>query len=82
MAYGHVHIPNIRQWGDITLANISSVSLPLDGDSRAKYGLLTWKEGAGWTVAQQYVEYNIEQERQILSQVKPPDWESLGKRLG
>jgi predicted phosphodiesterase len=82
MAYGHVHIPNVRQWGDIKLANISSVSLPLDGDSRAKYGLLTWEDGQGWTIAHHYVDYDIEQERQLLSQVKPPDWESLGKRLG
>jgi hypothetical protein len=75
----------VRQWngrtGPITLANISSVSLPLDGDSRAKYGLLNWKQGEGWTVAHQYVGYDIEQERQILSRVKPPDWESLSQRL-
>ncbi|MFZ0548465.1 MAG: metallophosphoesterase family protein [Candidatus Promineifilaceae bacterium] len=82
MAYGHVHIPNIRHWGHIVLANISSVSLPLDGDSRAKYGLLTWEEGKGWTVTHQYIEYNIEQERQLLSQKQPPNWESLSKRLG
>jgi predicted phosphodiesterase len=86
LAFGHVHIPNIRIWngrsGPITLANISSVSLPLDGDPRAKYGLLTWSQGEGWSVNQQYVDYDIKQEQEILSQVKPPNWESLSKRLG
>lgn len=86
LAFGHIHIPNVRQWNGrsnkITLANISSVSLPLDGDYRAKYGLLTWTADDGWTVDQQYVDYNIDQEREILSQIKPPDWESLSQRLG
>lgn len=86
MAFGHVHIPNIRQWtgekGTVTLANISSVSLPLDGDSRAKYGLFTWTDGEGWTISHQYVDYDIGQEREILSQAKPPNWESLSERLG
>jgi predicted phosphodiesterase len=81
MAYGHIHIPSVRQWGSIKLANISSVSLPLDGDSRAKYGLLTWEEGAGWNISHHYVDYNVGQEKQLLSQLKPPDWESLSKRL-
>jgi predicted phosphodiesterase len=86
LAYGHVHIPNIRQWNGrnnaITLANISSVSLPLDGDARAKYGLLTWEQGSGWSITHQYIRYEIGQERQMLSQLKPPDWESLSQRLG
>jgi len=82
MAYGHVHIPNVRKWGHVTLANISSVSLPLDGDSRAKYGLLTWRESDGWAISHQYVSYDIEKERQVLAQAKPPNWESLSKRLG
>jgi predicted phosphodiesterase len=86
MAFGHIHIPNVREWngrhGRIILANISSVSLPLGGDSRAKYGLLTWHDGDGWSVSHQYVEYNIEKERQLLAQAQPPDWESLSERLG
>lgn len=80
LAFGHIHIPNIRQYGSITLANISSVSLPLDGDGRAKYGLLTWN-GEKWDISHQYVTYDIENERQVLAQVKPPDYESLSKRL-
>jgi predicted phosphodiesterase len=82
MAFGHVHIPNIRYWGDITLANISSVSLPLDGDGRAKYGLFTWDEAGGWAIEHQYVEYDIDKERQVLKEKRPPNWQSLSQQLG
>ena len=81
LAFGHLHVPNVRQWGDITLANISSVSLPGDGDDRAKYGLLTWADGAGWSVEHRYVEYDVDEELNALETLRPPDWENLGKRL-
>lgn len=81
LAFGHFHFPNIRHWQNVTLANISSVSLPMDGDPRAKYGLLTWEQDSGWTIEHQYVEYDIEKEIKTLSTIKPPDWESLGRRL-
>ncbi len=79
IGFGHVHIPNVRQWRDLTLANISSVSLPLDGDSRAKYGLLTWDDG--WTVEHQRVEYDVDQEVDYLNRLKPPNWQKLGRQL-
>jgi hypothetical protein len=48
LAFGHVHIPSVRRWQDLVLANIRSVSLARDGDRRAKYGLFTWRgDGAG-----------------------------------
>lgn len=79
IGFGHVHIPNVRLWGDLTLANISSVSLPLDGDSRAKYGLLTWDDG--WTVEHKRVEYDVDREVEYLSQLKPPNWRKLSHQL-
>jgi predicted phosphodiesterase len=75
LAFGHVHIPSIRHWGDVTLANISSVSLALDRDTRAKYGLLTWDKATGWDIAHQYVEYDLEQEIELLAQMRPPEWQ-------
>lgn len=81
IAFGHLHVPNVRQWGDITLANISSVNLPSDGDKRAKYGLLTWLKGEGWTVEKRLVDYNLHQERELLSFVKPPNWQGLLARM-
>ena len=79
IAFGHVHIPSLRRWRDLTLANISSVSLPLDGDIRAKYGLLTWDNG--WTIEHKVVEYDVDQEIDHLSRLKPPDWQKLSRRL-
>jgi predicted phosphodiesterase len=85
MAFGHYHVPSLRPWNNILLANISSVSLPLDGDRRAKYGLLTWTAGGPnqgeWQVEHRRVEYDIEAEKQALAKRQPPGWEDLQKRL-
>lgn len=80
LAYGHVHFPNVRRWRNLTLANISSVSLPQDGDERAKYGLLTWEDGS-WHIEQRRIAYDIEAEEKALADAQPPDWESLAQRL-
>ena len=77
IAFGHLHIPNVRRWGDTILANISSVNLPGDGDERAKYGLLTWRKGEGWTVEKRVVTYNTHQEKEVLSFIKPPHLDNL-----
>ncbi len=79
LAYGHLHVPSIRHWNRMTLVNISSVSLPLDGDQRAKYGLLTWD--GGWDIVHQYVEYDVEKEIDLLKQLQPPNWQVLVERL-
>jgi predicted phosphodiesterase len=79
ISFGHVHIPNVRRWQNLTLANISSVSLPLDGDARAKYGLLTWDDD--WTVEHRRIEYDIAQEVGYLTRLKPPKWRELSQQL-
>ncbi|GJM41169.1 MAG: phosphoesterase [Ardenticatenaceae bacterium] len=81
IAFGHLHVPNVRRWNDMILANISSVNLSSDGDKRAKYGLLTWRKGEGWTVEKRLVAYNMHQEKEVLSFVKPPNWEFMQKQL-
>jgi predicted phosphodiesterase len=73
LAFGHLHIPNVRHWGNVILANISSVSLPVDSDPRAKYGLLTWAEGSGWSVEHRYIAYPIEAELEAYKQRRPPN---------
>ncbi len=80
MAYGHVHLPNIRQWRGRTLANISSVSLPMDADARAKYGVLTWADGR-WHTTHHAVAYNIAAEQAIITQIQPPGWEGMAQSL-
>ncbi len=81
ITFGHLHIPNVRHWQEKTLVNISSVNLPSDGDNRAKYGLLTWRKEEGWTVEMRRVAYNLQQEREIISFVKPPNWQWLLQQM-
>jgi predicted phosphodiesterase len=45
LAFGHVHTPFVRTWRDRLLVNVSSVGLPMDGDQRAAYAVLTWEQG-------------------------------------
>jgi predicted phosphodiesterase len=80
LAFGHLHVPSIRHWHDLTLANISSVSQPLDGDPRAKYGLFTWQNGQ-WSIAHQYVAYDVQAEVEQLARMQPPGWEELSRQL-
>jgi len=79
VAFGHLHIPSIRQWQDLTLVNVSSVSLPLDGDQRAKYGLFTWDEG--WNIEHRYVAYDVNKEIDCLKTIRPSNWAELVRRL-
>ncbi len=81
IAFGHLHVPNVRRWGEMVLANISSVNLPSDGDKRAKYGLLTWRKAEGWSMEMRHVAYNLQQEREIISFVKPPHWQWLLEQM-
>lgn len=80
LAFGHLHVPFVRSWGGFTLANISSVSMPGDGDARAKYGLLTW-EGGAWEVEHVYVAYDVEAEIEAFREHRPPGWEDSVKLL-
>ena len=76
MAYGHLHIPGIRHWRQLILANISSVNLPGDDDPRAKYGLLNW-EDSRWHLERRYVKFDINPEIAALKEAKLPGWESF-----
>ncbi len=81
IAFGHLHVPNLRRWRGIALANISSVSLPGDNDPRAKYGLLDWDKQQGWSIQKQTVAYDIAAEKEALAASQQPNWESYAKRL-
>lgn len=81
LAFGHVHVPNIRHWHNKTLVNISSVSLPQDGDKRAKYGLLKWDKHSGWRIQHRYITYDVDEEIALLQERQPPGWESYQRQL-
>ena len=80
VAFGHLHIPSVRQWNDLTLVNVSSVSMPADGDMRAKYALLEW-DGEQWQIEHHRVEYDVESEVHAYRSAKPPGWEEAVKTL-
>jgi hypothetical protein len=65
----------------LTLVNVSSVSLPGDGDKRAKYAVLSWSKEDGWQVKHHYVDYQVESEIAAYEQNKPPGWEHRVKKL-
>jgi len=48
---GHYHQAAMREWQGMTLVNVASVSLPVDGQPLAGYTLLDW-DGAMWQIAQ------------------------------
>jgi len=57
---GHFHEPSVRQWGQTTLVNVASVSIPRDNQPLAAYTLLDW-DGT-WRIAQHRVPYDADAE--------------------
>jgi predicted phosphodiesterase len=65
IAFGHLHVPYVRQWRDRTFVNVASAGLPKDGDPRAHYAILT-KQNGGWSVRSRRVAFDVDRvERQI-----------------
>lgn len=81
IAYGHFHFPNVQRWHRLILANISAVSNPMDGDTHAKYGLLTWSTTHGWHVEIKRIAYDIKQEQAVLAKTQPPKWDKISAML-
>jgi len=76
IAYGHLHVPNIRHWKNLILFNVSSVSLPGDGDGRAKYAVISWTEELGWSAEHIRVTYDINPEIEAYRLQRPPGWQN------
>lgn len=72
VAFGHIHIPNVRRVGDFTLVNVASVSRPFDGDWRAKYAILEHEDDGTWTVEHRRLEYDIEAARRAIREAGMP----------
>jgi predicted phosphodiesterase len=58
LAFGHVHAPFQRQWRGRLLIDVASAGLPMDGDQRAAYAILTWGE-SGWRGEHHRVRYDV-----------------------
>ncbi|MGC8780056.1 MAG: metallophosphoesterase family protein [Anaerolineae bacterium] len=58
LAYGHIHVPAVRRWRDRLLVDVASAGLPMDGDQRAAYAIMTW-DGHDWQVEHRRVFYPV-----------------------
>jgi predicted phosphodiesterase len=58
LAFGHLHVPFTMRWCSRLLADVASVGLPMDGDRRAAYAILTWN-GADWQAEHRRVFYPL-----------------------
>jgi predicted phosphodiesterase len=71
IAFGHLHVPYVRQWRDRTFVNVASAGLPKDGDPRAHYAILT-KQNGGWSVRSRRVAFDVDRvEKQIRKSGMP-----------
>lgn len=59
---GHFHESSVRVWGETTLVNVSSVSIPRDNQPLAAYTILDW-DGT-WRITQYRIPYDTAAEDQ------------------
>jgi putative phosphoesterase len=69
VAFGHIHVPFIRQTERLTVVNTGSVSLSYDGDPRASYLLID-----NGTPVIRRVEYDVDREIRDLAGTPHADW--------
>jgi len=78
-AFGHIHVSGSRHVEGHNLFNISSVSMPGDGEERARYSLLSWSGQSGWSQEIRYVRYDPEAEAEAYRDRKPPGWQEAAE---
>ena len=54
---GHSHIPWKQEQGGRLIVNPGSVGVPINGDTRAQYALLTWEDGR-WRAEHRAIDYD------------------------
>lgn len=59
VAFGHYHMPFVRQLDGRTLVDVAAVGMSRDGDQRAVYAMLTWERGS-WQIEHRRVTYDIQ----------------------
>lgn len=75
-AYGHIHLPYVRNTSKLTVANAGSVGMPLDGDRRASYLLID-----GEDAKLRRVEYDVDREIRNLKDCGIPHSEWIANIL-
>jgi predicted phosphodiesterase len=77
LAFGHLHIPYVRRWRHLLLADVASCGLPRDGDQRAAYGILTWY-ASDWEAEIRRVTYDV---RAVVRQIRQSGMPAAEKRI-
>jgi predicted phosphodiesterase len=68
---GHYHAASIRPWGDTTIVNVASVSIPHDRQPLAAYTILDW-DGT-WRIAQYRVPFDAAAEARAFAASSIPE---------
>jgi predicted phosphodiesterase len=80
VAFGHYHVPFVRQLDNWTLVDVASVGMPRDGDQRAVYAILDWEHGA-WRIEHRRVAFDIQAVARDYAAVGYPGAAHAARRL-
>jgi predicted phosphodiesterase len=79
LAFGHYHVPFQRVWAGRLLVDVASVGMPMDGDRRAAYAILTWD--GSWHAEHMRVPYDLPAVIQKLRTSGMPSAARISDRL-
>jgi len=80
VAFGHYHVPFVRQLDQWKLVDVASVGFPRDGDQRAVYAILTWEHDT-WQVEHRRVPFDIEAVARDYADVGFPNAAEAARQL-
>jgi predicted phosphodiesterase len=80
VAFGHYHVPFVRQLDGRVLVDVAAVGLSRDGDQRAVYAILTWQQGR-WQIEHRRVAYDIHAVARDYVAVGLPNAERAAQQL-
>lgn len=80
VAFGHYHVPFVREFDGRILLDVASVGFPRDGDQRAVYAIVTWENNA-WRYEHRRVAFDIAAVARDFVAVGFPDGARAGERL-
>ncbi len=67
IAFGHHHVPFVREVDDVLLVDVSAVGNPKDEDLRCKYAIIEWDEATRrWSAEIRRIPYPLEATREQI----------------
>lgn len=80
IAFGHYHVPFVRDIDSHTLVDVASVGMPRDGLARAVYATLTF-DGQHWHIAHHRIWFDVQAVANDYTTVGYPDAEKTVRRF-